>query len=89
MVSTQITIINKLGLHARASAKFATIASNFSSTIKLKNHSEQVDGKSIMNIMMLAASQGTTLELLIKGKDQEEATKALTQLVNNRFEEEE
>ena len=89
MVSTQITIINKLGLHARASAKFATIASNFSSTIKLKNRSEQVDGKSIMNIMMLAASQGTTLELLIKGKDQEEATKALTQLVNNRFEEEE
>jgi len=89
MVSTQITIINKLGLHARASAKFATIASNFSSTIELKNRSEQVDGKSIMNIMMLAASQGTTLELLIKGKDQEEATKALTQLVNNRFEEEE
>jgi phosphocarrier protein len=89
MVSTQITIINKLGLHARASAKFATIASNFSSTIKLKNRSEQVDGKSIMNIMMLAASQGTTLELLINGKDQEEATKALTQLVNNRFEEEE
>jgi phosphocarrier protein len=89
MVSTQITIINKLGLHARASAKFSSIASNFSSTIELKNHSEQVDGKSIMNIMMLAASQGTTLELLIKGKDQEEATKALTQLVNNRFEEEE
>jgi phosphocarrier protein HPr len=87
VIETQITIINKLGLHARAAAKFVSCASSFSSTIQTGKDGNLVDGKSIMSIMMLAAGQGTILDLHICGKDEEAALNALQALIGNRFDE--
>lgn len=84
-----VTIINKLGLHARASAKFVKTAGRYTSDIKIHYADEIVDGKSIMGIMMLAASKDTQLEITIEGEDAHEAMAAITELVNNRFGEEE
>lgn len=89
MPAQNIEIINKLGLHARAAAKFVKLASGFESNIEVIRDNRVVNGKSIMGIMMLAASQGTNLLLKAEGKDAEEALSALTSLVNNRFDEEE
>lgn len=89
MPSENIKIINKLGLHARAAAKFVKLASGFDSNIELLRDSRVVNGKSIMGIMMLAASQGTELVLQVEGTDADEALVALTSLVNNRFDEDE
>ncbi len=87
MLRQKITIINKLGLHARAAAKFVSCASAFSSTIKVGNDGNLVDGKSIMSIMMLAAGKGTELDLEVDGADEEEALAAIIELIDNRFEE--
>ena len=87
MIETQVTIINKLGLHARAAAKFVGCAASFSSTIQTGKDGNLVDGKSIMSIMMLAAGKGTVLDLHINGKDEEAALNALQALIDNRFEE--
>ena len=87
MLRQKITIINKLGLHARAAAKFVSCASAYSSRIQVGNDGKMVDGKSIMSIMMLAASRGTELDIEIDGRDEEEALAALTQLVENKFDE--
>ena len=87
MLRQKITIINKLGLHARAAAKFVSCASAFSSTIQVGHDDKMVDGKSIMSIMMLAAGKGTELELAIEGQDEREALDAITQLIENRFDE--
>jgi len=87
MQQTRITIINKLGLHARAAAKFVTLASQYKSEVLLEHNEKQVNGKSIMGVMMLAASKGTELTLITTGIDEEETTEALTNLVNNRFDE--
>ncbi|MEE4191264.1 MAG: HPr family phosphocarrier protein [Halieaceae bacterium] len=87
MLRQKITIINKLGLHARAAAKFVSCASTFSSTIQVGQAGKLVDGKSIMSVMMLAAGKGTELELQVEGKDEEEALAAITQLIENRFDE--
>lgn len=87
MLKTQITIINKLGLHARAAAKFVSTASAFSSTIKAGKDDNMIDGKSIMAIMMLAASQDTELLLEIDGQDEQQALTALSDLINNYFDE--
>ena len=87
MLRQKITIINKLGLHARAAAKFVSCASAFSSRIQVGNDGKMVDGKSIMSIMMLAASRGTELDIEIDGRDEEEALMALTRLVENKFDE--
>lgn len=81
----KITIINKLGLHARASAKFVSLASEFSAEITLKRNGQQINGKSIMGIMMLAAAKGAELEICTDGKDEKSAIEALTELVNDRF----
>ncbi len=89
MPSANITIINKLGLHARAAAKFVKLASRFRSNIDLVRENHTVNGKSIMGIMMLAASQGTELLLQVEGDDADEALTALTELINNRFDEDE
>lgn len=89
MPSADITIINKLGLHARAAAKFVKLASRFKSNIDLVRDNHTVNGKSIMGIMMLAASQGTELVLQVEGDDADEALAALTGLINNRFDEDE
>lgn len=85
MIRETITIINKLGLHARASAKFVAMAARFQSQLEVKKGSQTVNGKSIMGIMMLAANQGTTLELCIDGPDEQEMLTALKQLIENYF----
>ncbi len=89
MISREVRIINKLGLHARAAAQFVTTASGYQSDIQLTLNERRVDGKSIMDIMMLAASQGTTLTLSADGKDAASAVDALSELVKARFGEEE
>lgn len=85
MITTKITIINKLGLHARASAKFVATAAKFQSQIEVVKNSQTVNGKSIMGIMMLAAHQNNELTLKIEGPDEEAMKKALVDLINNRF----
>ena len=87
MIQTQLTIINKLGLHARAAAKFVACTSAFSSNIQVGKDGQQVDGKSIMSAMMLAAGKGSVLELEIQGSDEEAALDALKTLIENRFHE--
>ncbi len=89
MLSREITIINKLGLHARAAAKFVNLASAFDSEINLRRNGHTVNGKSIMGVMMLAAAKGTTLELCAEGSDAEDALEKLEALVAQRFDEEE
>lgn len=89
MIKRQIDIINKLGLHARAAAKFVTLAAQYQSNIHLVGNSRKVNGKSIMGVMMLAAGQGTTLDLVADGKDENAAMDALEGLVKARFGEKE
>jgi len=89
VLTKDVTIINLLGLHARAAAKFATLANNFSADIKVVRGSREVNGKSIMGLMMLAASKGTQLTLIIDGDDEQQMQEAICTLINNRFEEDE
>ncbi|MHB8255719.1 MAG: HPr family phosphocarrier protein [Acidiferrobacterales bacterium] len=89
MKNATITVVNKLGMHARASAKFVNLASQFKSDIILERNGHQANGKSIMGIMMLAAGQGSQLILRVDGKDEDEAMQALRNLMDNRFGEEE
>jgi phosphocarrier protein len=85
MSSREVTIVNKLGLHARAAAKLVTTASGFAAEIKLRRGEREVNGKSIMGVMMLAASQGTAIELIAEGDDAESALDALEKLIGDRF----
>lgn len=85
MIKKQAKIINKLGLHARAAAKLVTLASSFKSDIQLALNGKQINGKSIMGVMMLAAAQGYTIELIVSGSDEEQALDALLELINSRF----
>lgn len=85
MKKTKIKIINKLGLHARASAKFVSTSSKFQSQVDVSKESQTVNGKSIMGIMMLAAKKGSELTLQIEGPDEVEMEKAIVALINNLF----
>lgn len=85
MIERNVTIINKLGLHARASSKFVTLASKFHSQIELCRGTKIVNAKSIMGVMMLAAPKETELLLKVDGEDEEQAMEALTELIQNRF----
>ncbi len=87
MLVTHIEIVNKLGLHARAAAKFVATTGAFGCDIHVVKDGKTVDGKSIMSIMMLAASKGTLLELRFDGQDETEALHALSTLIANRFDE--
>jgi phosphocarrier protein len=89
MIKQTVTIVNKLGFHARAAAKFVSTASGYESDVWLTCNERRADGKSIMSIMMLAAPQGTSIDLEIEGNDEQEAMNALVGLINTRFEEEE
>lgn len=89
MLEKKVTIINKLGLHARAAAKLIGVTSRFESDIRLNKEGREVDGKSIMAVMMLAASKGTDLVITTTGDDQHEAMDAIETLINNRFDEDE
>jgi len=80
-----ILIINKLGLHARASTKLTQTASQFKSDIWIERNGRRVNAKSIMGVMMLAASKGSTVTLESSGADESEAMDALLALINNRF----
>lgn len=81
----EIQIANKLGLHARAAARFVSAASRFRSEIRVKHGSKEVNGKSIMGLMMLAACCGTELVILACGPDAENALATLAELVDGRF----
>ncbi|MCQ4250218.1 HPr family phosphocarrier protein [Pseudomonas stutzeri] len=88
MPSCEVTIINKLGLHARAAAKFVGVANRFPCDIRVgRCPASLVDGKSIMAVMMLAASKGTTLHLHAEGEQDDDALSALIALIENYFEE--
>ena len=84
-----VTIINKLGLHARAAAKFVQVASGFQSEINVYSKHREVSGKGIMGIMMLAAGKGTEIEIKTIGADEDDAMTALEALINNKFGEDE
>ena len=88
MIQTQVTIINKLGLHARAAAKFVGCASGFRSSVRTGRDGQLVDGKSIMAVMMLAAGKGSTLLIETEGEDEDEALAALVELIESGFGEE-
>lgn len=88
MQSKTLLIINKLGLHARAAAKFVATASRFGAKIEINREGKSVNGKSIMGVMMLAASKGTSIEVTAEGEDEVQALEAIEELVNNRFGEE-
>ena len=85
MKNKKIIISNKLGLHARAAAKFVRIASGFQSEIMIHLGSHKISGKSIMGIMMLAAGKGTEISIVTVGPDEDEAMTALENLIINRF----
>jgi phosphocarrier protein len=89
MPKTEAAIINKLGLHARASAKLARLAGEFASDVWLERAGRRVSAKSIMGLMMLAATQGTTLTVETDGKDADEALARILALIANRFDEDE
>jgi phosphocarrier protein HPr len=88
MLTENIEIINQLGLHARAAAKFVSTATRFESKITLSKDGKSVDGKSIMSVMMLAASIGSVLEVTTDGPDESDAMTAIRNLINDKFGEE-
>ena len=85
MTKTKLTIINKLGLHARAASKLATTCTRFSSNIQIGIDGKIADGKSIMSLMILAAAKGSELELIVNGEDEQKAVEAITRLIGERF----
>ena len=85
MQNQEITISNKLGLHARAAAKLVSTASAYASEVMLDKNGQRVNAKSIMGVMMLAASKGTQLTLVTNGEDEEPAMTALVALIEDKF----
>jgi phosphocarrier protein len=89
VLEREIEIINKLGLHARASAKLTQTAARFQSEVWLSRNGRRINGKSIMGVMMLAASRGTQIRIETIGDDEQAAMTALTALIEDKFGEEE
>ncbi len=87
MIETIVTIKNKLGLHARAAVKFVNLANRFGASVKIVKDGNVIDGKSILGILTLAATKGSQLKLQVAGKDETAALKALSDLIDNRFDE--
>lgn len=87
MLQQEVEIINRLGLHARASAKLTEIAGRFKSSVWVSRNGRRVNAKSIMGVMMLAAARGSTLVVETEGPDEQEALAAVTRLIASRFEE--
>lgn len=85
MIRQELEIRNKLGLHARAAAKLVQCANRFESEVRVERRGQSVNGKSIMGVMMLAASQGTTVVVEAAGADEQEAMAAIEQLILDRF----
>lgn len=87
MISATTSISNKLGLHARAATKLAALAGNFSAQIKVSCNGKTIDAKSIMSLMLLAASKGTPIEVSADGRDEQTALDAVIELIDNKFDE--
>ena len=87
MIQADICIINKLGLHARATAKLISLTSSFDCNIKISKGTKTIDGKNMMAVLMLGAGKGTTLRLMIEGDDDALAHQAIVDLFNRRFDE--
>jgi len=88
MIERQTEIVNRLGLHARAAAKLVHTAGGFQSRVTVEKDGEEVDAKSILGILLLAAGQGTQVTIRCDGEDEENAMRAVTELIANRFDEE-
>jgi phosphocarrier protein len=87
MINQKVTIINKLGLHARAAAKLVAVTSRYGCSIEIGNQNKMVDAKSIMSVMLLAASKGTELAIRVDGENEQQALQDILDLVNNFFDE--
>jgi phosphocarrier protein HPr len=87
VIEREIAIRNRLGLHARAAAKFVQTASRFQSVIKIRTNGEEVDGKSILGLLLLAASQGTQITIAVYGEDEAAAFAAVEDLIARSFDE--
>ena len=88
LVETEFTIINELGMHARAATRFVQVANRYRADIDVEKDGQVVNGKSIMGVLMLVASQGTIITVRARGDDAEEAMAALAELINSKFGEE-
>ena len=88
MTSQQVTVVNQLGMHARAAAKFVHLATRYSARVKVTRDGREMDGKSIMGILLLAAARGTMLTITAEGPDEANAVAALIALVESGFGEE-
>ena len=87
MITKKLTIQNKLGLHARAAAKVVSTANEFESTIIITKDGKNADARSIMRLLMLSASQGSSISVEVDGADQKDAMKSIEKLFNNKFDE--
>jgi phosphocarrier protein HPr len=89
MIERNVQIRNRLGLHARAAVKFVNTANRFDADVRIVKDGSEIDGKSILGILTLAATQGSTLQLRLKGEDEKAAVQALVDLIDGRFGEKE
>ena len=87
MITKKLTILNKLGLHARAAAKVVSTANKFESTIIITKDGKNADARSIMKLLMLSASQGSSISIEVNGSDQNDAMRSIERLFNNKFDE--
>ena len=87
MITKKLTILNKLGLHARAAAKIVATANKFESTIIITKNGKNADARSIMKLLMLSASQGSSISIEVNGSDQNDAMRSIERLFNNKFDE--
>jgi phosphocarrier protein len=85
MTSRSVTVVNQLGMHARAAAKFVHLAGRFKSSVRVSRHGRVIDGKSIMGILLLAAARGSTITITATGVDEADAVTALVALVQSGF----
>jgi phosphocarrier protein len=85
MISQSVTVVNQLGMHARAAAKFVHLATRYQSRVRVKRDAREMDGKSIMGILLLAAARGSTITISADGHDERDAVRALVALVASGF----
>ena len=85
MIAKSVVVLNQLGMHARAAAKFVHLATRFEALVRVSRHGREVDGKSIMGLLLLAASRGSTITITAEGADAEGAVDALAALVESGF----
>ena len=85
MTSRRVTVVNQLGIHARAAAKFVQVAAKFEAHVRVARHAREIDGKSIMGILLLAAARGSTITIAAEGADERDAVDALAALVEGGF----